>query len=54
MFGLFQRSGTLGLWKINYCEGDYTVCARYERGLAGRAVPLTLLPNGRELPSALG
>lgn len=49
MYGLFQRSGTLKLWQINYCDDDFAACARFKRGAEGRSVPLTLLPNGRDL-----
>ena len=49
-FALFERSNTLGLWKISYCEGEFTNCARYQRSCEGELVPHNLLPNGAELP----
>ena len=49
MYDLFRRSGTLGLWKINFCNADYESCARFQRNKEGRAVPQSLLPNGRSL-----
>lgn len=54
MFDLFKRSGTLGLWKLTYCEGNHAECARFKLGKEGRRVPSTLLPNGRELPRVAG
>lgn len=49
MYSLFSHSGTLAVWKINYCTSEFTRCARYQRSLEGRLVPITLLPNGKEL-----
>lgn len=49
MYDLFQRTGTLKLWQINYCDGNHEACARFQRSSEGRRVPISLLPNGREL-----
>lgn len=49
MYDLFTYSGTLEVWKINYCTGDYTRCARYEASAEGRPVPPNLMPNGKTL-----
>jgi hypothetical protein len=49
LFPVFSQNGFLRVWQIRYCEADYVRCARYERSLRGEHVPLTLLPNGKEL-----
>lgn len=42
-------SDSLPDWIADYCEGERngTNCARYQLGLSGQTVPITLLPNGR-------
>jgi hypothetical protein len=54
LFGLFTMSSSLGIWKQNYCDADWTRCARHQRASAGDGVPPNLLPNGRllSLPGA--
>jgi hypothetical protein len=37
----------LAIWKKHFCDGEYTNCARYQMGLKGEVVPITLLPNGK-------
>jgi len=49
LFPLLTKPGFLRVWQINYCEADYTRCARYQRSLCGKNVAVTLLPNGQEL-----
>jgi len=39
----------LKLWKQHYCEGNFEKCARYVLSKEGKPVPLTLLPNGKQL-----
>lgn len=51
LFPLIAKPGFLRVWQINYCEADYSACARYQRKSCGDKVPLTLLPNGQELAS---
>jgi hypothetical protein len=46
MYDLLKLSGTLATWKINYCSGDYSRCARYELAARGRPVPINLMPSG--------
>jgi hypothetical protein len=43
----FEASKTIFIKQ--YCEGDCSACARYQRWKAGQPVPETLLPNGVEL-----
>ena len=54
MFPLFKHEGTLAVWKINYCQADYTRCARYEQASQGTRPPRELLPNGKMLPVLKG
>ncbi len=54
MYRLFKLSGSLQVWKINYCNADYERCARYRRSALGQQVPLTLMPNGEHLKKAGG
>lgn len=49
MFKLFTHSGTVQIWKDNYCQGEFTNCARYQRSQKGQIVPQNLLPNGKQL-----
>lgn len=49
LFPLFSRPGFLRVWQINYCEGNYARCHRYQLALEGKAVPRTMLPNGESL-----
>lgn len=51
LYPLFTVKSLLELWKLQYCNGDYTRCQRYELAQAGRPVPSNLLPNGSELPT---
>jgi ankyrin repeat protein len=39
----------LRLWKKHYCDGQFDRCARFQLSLKGNTVPLTLLPNGKQL-----
>ena len=49
MYGLFKFEGTLSVWKINYCQGDFKRCERYQLSAKGESIPITLLPNGKTL-----
>jgi hypothetical protein len=47
---LFPKlNASLRGWRDAYCDSDsaWRDCARYRQSNTGRAVPLTLLPNGR-------
>lgn len=49
---LFPRlQASLAGWRRNYCDtaDTWQTCARYDRSLSGKSVPLTLLPNGHEI-----
>lgn len=47
LFAQFAMEPALAIWKKHFCDGDYTKCSRYQMGLKGEVVPLTLLPNGK-------
>ena len=47
LFAQFAMEPALAIWKKHFCDGEYTSCARYQKGLKGEVVPLTLLPNGK-------
>ena len=49
MFGLFQLDAALRIWQMNYCEGDFQRCVRYQKSCAAEVVPINLLPNGKLL-----
>lgn len=49
----FAADPSIQLWKTHYCDSDYKRCARYALSLQGKAVPLTLLPNGRQIQTAM-
>jgi hypothetical protein len=46
MYSLFKMAGTLAVWKINYCNADYTRCERYKLSSSCKGVPINLMPNG--------
>ena len=47
LFAQFAMEPALAVWKKHFCDGDFTKCARYQLGLKGQSVPLTLMPNGK-------
>jgi len=49
LFVQFAMNPALEVWKEHYCEGEHTRCARYRLSNAGQPVPLTLLPNGKQV-----
>ena len=49
LFVQFALNPALDLWKAHYCEGDFSQCVRYQRSNSGQSVPLTLLPNGKNV-----
>jgi hypothetical protein len=46
MYSLFEMAGALAVWKIYYCNADYTRCARYKLSSSFKGVPINLMPNG--------
>ena len=51
LFAQFAMEPALAIWKQHFCDGDFTKCARYQLGLKGSVVPLTLMPNGKMIES---
>lgn len=49
----FAADPSIKVWKTHYCDSDYRRCARYALSLHGKAVPLTLLPNGKQIETAM-
>ena len=49
LYEVFRSQALLKIWKINYCDADFTRCARFKLSCDAKAVPLTLLPNGQTL-----
>ncbi|MEJ2362774.1 MAG: ankyrin repeat domain-containing protein [Gammaproteobacteria bacterium] len=49
----FAADPSIQLWKTHYCDSDYKRCARYALSVQGKAVPLTLLPNGKQIQTAM-
>ena len=47
LFAQFAMEPALAIWKKHFCDGEFTNCARYQKGLKGEVVPITLLPNGK-------
>ena len=49
LYGQFRTQGFLRVWQVNYCEGAYQTCKRFQLSSEGQAVPDTMLPNGTDL-----
>jgi hypothetical protein len=45
----FAADPLIKVWKESYCESGFETCARYQLSLKGSPVPITLLPNGKEI-----
>jgi hypothetical protein len=52
LYPLFRVQALLNIWKLNYCEGDFSKCARFQKSERGEPVPVNLLPNGQLLAGA--
>ena len=49
LFAQFAMEPALAVWKQHFCDGEHTKCTRYQLGLKGATVPITLLPNGKNI-----
>ncbi len=49
LFPLMAMEPALNLWKKHYCDDKFDSCARYQLSMESKPVPLTLLPNGKQL-----
>jgi hypothetical protein len=54
LFPVFSTKSFLKVWQMNYCEADYSRCARFKAVNNGVVVSPTLLPNGKHLPVITG
>ena len=52
LFERFTFEGALRVWQINYCNGEYQRCQRFQMSGRGERVEDTMLPNGKHLPKA--
>lgn len=49
LFVQFALNPALEIWKQHYCNGEYEECVRFKLAKMGQPVPLTLLPNGKNI-----
>lgn len=49
LYPLFSLQALLNIWKVNFCEADFSQCKRFQLGKEGRGIPPNLLPNGSSL-----
>ncbi len=49
LYPQFKLKSALEMWIALYCEADFTACERYKLAIANNPVPVSLLPNGRNL-----
>ena len=52
LFPLFTIQASLAVWKMRYCEGDFSGCERYKLAREMKPIPTNLLPNGKMLAVA--
>ncbi len=52
LFPELTTNSALKVWQTFYCSGDYSKCERYKKALEGKAIPITMLPNGKVLDTA--
>lgn len=46
LFPQFKLVSLLSVWKVSYCDADYSKCVRFQMSKAGKVVSLAMLPNG--------
>jgi ankyrin repeat protein len=49
----FAADPSITLWKTHFCDRDFKRCARYALSVQGKPVPLTLLPNGKQIETSM-
>jgi hypothetical protein len=49
LYAQFAAEPALKIWQHHYCDENFVSCARYQLASGGKPVPLTLLPNGKEV-----
>ncbi len=53
LFVQFVSSPEFGTWKRDYCECNFSACARYQALNSDRRVPLGLLPDGDSISHSI-
>lgn len=53
LFPKFTLTPVLNVWQTYYCRARFESCERFKLASQGRPVPLTLLPNGKEMAAEL-
>jgi len=53
LFPKFASNPVLHVWQTYYCRARFESCARFKLANQGRPVPVTLLPNGKEMAAQL-
>jgi len=46
---LFATPFAIKVWRLAYCEGDFSRCERRRLFAEGKDVPVHLLPNGKKM-----
>ena len=49
LFPQLSLNSALKVWQVFYCEGHFDRCSRYQLACEGKPVPITLLPNGKNM-----
>jgi hypothetical protein len=49
LFPIFKIKSFMSIWKISYCQGNWSACVRYQRTERGEPMPANLLPDGQVL-----
>jgi len=49
LFVQFALNPALEIWKSAFCNGEYKTCVRHLTSKMGQQVPLSLLPNGKQI-----
>jgi len=49
---IFVTPFAVKVWRLAYCDGDFSRCERRRLAEAGQQVPVMLLPNGKMVSSA--
>ena len=52
LFPELTTNSALKVWQTFYCSGDFSKCERYKKSVEGKPVPITMLPNGKDLDTA--
>lgn len=53
LFPELASNSALKIWQVFYCDGDFSQCVRYQQTQKAKAVPITLLPNGKTMSQSI-